>query len=432
MPRYIGATNTAAITAGANFTAGNQSRGSLYDFLKAMGGEKGSAAAAFSLMDVYTQVKANNWSFEANAQAQTPTAGGTCTINSQTVSAGYDYTVHTGNVTVSSYSNGDFFTSTADSRVACIHITGNLTINLGQTFIPGVRKPGAYIYVGGDLVLNGEISMKARGANHSGSGSNLTAVNIRIIDGSHGTYTDPTIPAAGGTGGARTSAGSGPGNAQANVGYFSPMVNFGTGGGQHGIAFAERSSATAGKGGDGTCFTGGSGGGSVRGAGAPAQYGGVGTGGDCEERGGKGGNSAANFYSCNGSAGNPHGNPGQGSWGPSRATGGNSGTGGVIVIFVRGSVSGSGTLNVQGENQINQGPQGGRGPGQGSAAGMVSCFCDSYSGSGITIKRHNGEWEWNSWVLTGIGTDDTASGNPTTLRGGTKGGFGQIIPTTLT
>ena len=41
MPRYIGTTNTAAITAGANFTAGNQSRGSLYDLLKAMGGEKG-------------------------------------------------------------------------------------------------------------------------------------------------------------------------------------------------------------------------------------------------------------------------------------------------------------------------------------------------------------------------------------------------------
>ena len=123
MPRYIGATNTAAITAGANFTAGNQSKGSLYDFLKGMGGEKGSAPAAFSLMDVYTQVKANNWSFDANASAQTPTAGGTLTINSQSVSAGYDYTVHTGNVTVSSYNNSDFFTGTQDSRVGCVHIT---------------------------------------------------------------------------------------------------------------------------------------------------------------------------------------------------------------------------------------------------------------------------------------------------------------------
>ena len=104
----------------------------------------------------------------------------------------------------------------------------------------------------------------------------------------------------------------------------------------------------------------------------------------------------------------------------------------MIVIFVRGSVSGSGDFNVRGENIINQGPGPGRGPGQGSAAGMISCFCGSYSGSGITLKRENGEWIYNSYVLTGIGTDDTASGNPTTQRGGTKGGFGQIIPTTLT
>ena len=305
MPRYIGATNTAAIAAGANFTAGNQSKGSLYDFLKSMGGEKGSAPAAFSLMDVYTQVKANNWSFDANASAQTPTAGGTLTINSQSVSAGYDYTVHTGNVTVSSYNNSDFFTGTQDSRVGCVHITGNLTIDAGQTFTPSVRKPGMYIYVGGDLILNGSISMKARGANHSSSGSNLSSVDIRIIDGTHGGYSNPTIPATGGTGGPRTSQGSGPGNAQAQIGYFSPIPFFATGGAQHGIAFAERSSATAGKGGDGTCFTGGSGGGSVRGAGNPAQYGGVGQGGNAVEKGGRGGSSAANFYSCNGSAGNP-------------------------------------------------------------------------------------------------------------------------------
>ena len=192
MPRYIGASNTAAIAAGANFTAGNQSKGSLYDFLKGMGGEKGSAPAAFSLMDVYTQVKANNWSFDANASAQTPTAGGTLTINSQTVSAGYDYTVHTGNVTVSSYSNSDFFTGTQDSRVGCVHITGNLTIDAGQTFTPSVRKPGMYIYVGGDLILNGTISMKARGANHSSSGSNLPSIDIRIIEGTHGGYSNPT------------------------------------------------------------------------------------------------------------------------------------------------------------------------------------------------------------------------------------------------
>ena len=43
------------------------------------------------------------------------------------------------------------------------------------------------------------------------------------------------------------------------------------------------SSATVGKGGDGTLPTGGSGGGGVRGAGNPLQYGGVGQGGDAED-----------------------------------------------------------------------------------------------------------------------------------------------------
>ena len=428
MPRYIGATNTAQIAAGANFAAGNQSRGSLYDFLKAMGGEKGSAPAAFSLMDVFTQVKANNWSFDANASAQTPTAGGTLTINSQTVSAGYDYTVHTGNVTVSSYSNGDFFTSTADSRVACIHITGNLTINSGQSFIPGVRKPGAYIYVGGDLVLNGEISMKARGANHSSSGSNLTSVAIRIIDGTHGSYSNPTIPATGGTGGPQTNS-PGAVNQQATSPVQS-MVNFGTGGGQHGIAFAERTVAVAGAGANGTCFTGGSGGGSVRGA----SYGGVGAGGAAEDRGGKGGNGSCNYYATNGSAGNPSGNNASCSY--SSASGSNNGTGGVIVIFVRGTVSGSGVLDARGQLNWAQGSGAGRGQGQGSAGGMISVFCDTYSGSGITLKSENGAYHEDGRYLSGDGTDDTTvipSGyNEPVARGGTKGGFRKIQTTTLT
>ncbi len=428
MPRYIGATNTAQIATGQNFAAGNQSKGSIYELLKSMGGTKGSAPAAFSLMDVFTQVKASNWSFEANASAQSPTAGGTCTINSQTVSSGYDYTVHTGNVTVSSYSNGDFFTSTADSRVACIHVTGNLTINSGQSFIPGVRKPGAYIYVGGDLVLNGEISMKARGANHSSSGSNLTAVPIRIIDGTHGSYSNPTIPATGGTGGPATNS-PGAVNQQATSPVQS-MVNFGTGGGQHGIAFAERTVAVAGAGANGTCFTGGSGGGSVRGA----SYGGISAGGAAQDRGGKGGNSTCNYYATNGSAGNPSGNNSSCQYSSSSGT--NNGTGGVIVIFVRGTVSGSGSLDVRGQTPWAQGSGGGRGSGQGSAGGMISVFCDTYSGSGITLKSENGAYHENGRSLSGDGTDDTVvnpDGYSTPVaRGGTKGGFRKIQTTTLT
>ena len=52
--------------------------------------------------------------------------------------------------------------------VICVHITGNLTINVQVKHLHQVlENPGMYVYVGGDLILNGTISMKARGANHS-------------------------------------------------------------------------------------------------------------------------------------------------------------------------------------------------------------------------------------------------------------------------
>ena len=163
-----------------------------------------------------------------------------------------------------------------------------------------------------------------------------------------------------------------------------------------------------------------------------ASYGGVGAGGAAQDRGGKGGNSACNYYATNGSAGNPSGNNASCQY--SSASGSNNGTGGVIVIFVRGTVSGSGVLDVRGQPNWAQGSGGGRGSGQGSAAGMISVFCDTYSGSGITLKRENGAY-WNhdgGRSLTGDGTDDTLSGSDPTARGGTKGGFGKIQATTLT
>ena len=63
---------------------------------------------------------------------------------------------------------------------------------------------------------------------------------------------------------------------------------------------------------------------------------------------------------------------------------------------------------------------------------MIAWFCDSYSGSGIRLKRECLEVVYISATLTGVGTDATASTNPSNTRGGTLGGFGQIIPTTLT
>ena len=63
---------------------------------------------------------------------------------------------------------------------------------------------------------------------------------------------------------------------------------------------------------------------------------------------------------------------------------------------------------------------------------LPACNLVINSGSGITLKRECGELVHISATLTGVGTDATASTNPTYTRGGTLGGFGQIIPTTLT
>ena len=58
MARYIGSSPT--ITLGSGFTTGNQTRDSMYDFLKAMGGVTGSAPGIFSLNEIHAQLKASN------------------------------------------------------------------------------------------------------------------------------------------------------------------------------------------------------------------------------------------------------------------------------------------------------------------------------------------------------------------------------------
>ena len=127
-----------------------------------------------------------------------PSAGGTLTINSVALGS-YDFTVKNGNQTVSSFSTGDWFTSTKDTRSAIIVVNGNLTINSGQTFIPSVRKLFTMIYVKGNLTVNGSISMSARGSNHNGSGDSggaTTAGAIRLATGTFSGVSNPQVPAA--------------------------------------------------------------------------------------------------------------------------------------------------------------------------------------------------------------------------------------------
>ena len=189
----------------------------------------------------------------------------------------YDFAYHNGNVDLNNtdWSGSQFgstmFTGNTDTHWALIYINGNLELDFPNIIRPPVRKLGMVIYVTGNLIANGFISMTNRGANHSGTGT------------SHG-YTAPVaiplngtliIPAAGGAATAvcRSPSNSGgdtgdtaiPGVAAGGSGT---ATYCGSGGGASGMARIATANSpagdvAAGAGSAGTCFTGGGGGAGV-------------------------------------------------------------------------------------------------------------------------------------------------------------------------
>lgn len=258
----------------------------------------------------------------------TPTAGGTLTINSQSLGS-YDYAIKSGNQTVSSFTNSDWFTTTADSRSAIIAVNGNLTINSGQTFIPSNRKLFTLVCVTGDLAIAGSMSMSARGANHSAGGGNVSAAAIRIATGTFSAVSNPEVPSAGAGGGATQTS-----NAAGNTGTAGTAGQSGGGG----SGASGGGGTNGGAGATGTSFSGGPGGGGANGGSTSGTAGGA--------SGAAGGNSGDNTGSGGtGGAGNPGGTSAA-----SGGSAGSNGTGGVLVIICRGALSGSGTVVAAGAN----------------------------------------------------------------------------------
>jgi hypothetical protein len=295
-----------------------------------------------------------------------PSSGGTLTVNGVSLGS-YDYTLKSGSQTVSSFTSSDWFTATEDSRSAWVVVNGNLTINSGQVFRPSTRKLFTCLVVNGNLTVNGEISMTGRGANHSSTGSNISPGNIQIITGTYGGVSSPIIPAAGGAGGlggvdpdgAWYSAGKGlTGGSGTNGG------TAGGGGGAHYLPwYTGTDTGRGGSGSAGTSFSGGSGGGTTICMADGTQ--------NAATNGGKGGNSANYFAGAPGQAGGA-GNPtGLSRYGSSYTTGTSpvTGNGGVLIIFVKGTYSGSGTVTANG---VSHGP--------GSGGGSVTVLCTTDSG----------------------------------------------------
>ncbi len=297
-------------------------------------------------------------------QTVAPTSGGALSINSQAV-GNYDYMVSTGG-TVSSFSATDWFTTTQDTASAWIIVNGDLTINSGQTFIPSVRKLFTVIYVSGNLVVNGAISMSGRGANHSGTGTSggyTAPVNIRIGTGTFSAIVNPEIPATGGAGGNAVSAVNGSSNGVAGT-------SGGTGGGGSGYRF--QGTAISGGGSSGTCFTGGTGGG--------AAYN-TGTAGNGGANGGAGGQGVpTNSNIITGGTGNPGGNTGT-------AQAGGNGTGGTLIIIVAGSLSGTGSIIANG---VNSNRIGGGAPGGASGGGSVTILFGTNPSGPSTLAANGG------------------------------------------
>lgn len=308
---------------------------------------------------------------------------------------------------------------------------GSLTIDAGAIYTLANRCRGWIIYCQGDCTINGVLSMTARGCHANpadsgatsetpvapGDGNAVPSVGVSIrrlasgetdthnaTDLFHGCGSDVVaselnqpvvegngrvvqIPRAGGSGG--------PGGQSTNGSSGGTSAN-GTGGGGGGGSAGQ----LAGSGSAGTCFSGGSGGGGAGGTGSTngTAYGG---------QGGLGGDSGTPRAS-GGGAGNPGGNGALSGVGNRADYKGDDGTGGLLILIVRGHLLGSGKLESRG--------------GQGGPDGVLN-IGGGGSGGGVIVIMHGGDN--TSTIATDVTGGDGGDGAYSTGDGG-KGGDGTV------
>ena len=337
-----------------------------------------------------------------------------------------------GAVTISTPTN---ITTTLDSGTGIVHYE-SLTVNSGQTLSVSNRCKAFVIYVQGDLVVNGTISMSSKGAQSASPIGTDTTIS-RWVDGgagggvpAHPLFSDEANqPVAGG--GALTFTAFSVADSGGAGGSSGTSGTAGTGGAAGGGGSGGYSNGgSGGSGVPGYAYGGGSGGGGVGGGGPPNST----PGGNATNYGGAGGNGGnaygpnpdANIWSGGGGggAGNNGGSGGSaepGNNGTATPGGtGSNGTGGVLYIIVGGDVTigASGVIEADGTNGGNAGamhpysnppawPSGGGGSGGGS---VFILHAGTYSNSG-TVRANGG-----------------SGGSITTPRGitGGNGGAGSV------
>lgn len=270
----------------------------------------------------------------------------------------------------------------------------SLFISRSVVLSPTNRCRGMLIFVDGDATISGSISMTGRGAKFTGSDASFTTINPPYLGDYWSTQLFPSssylsrVFAAGSGGG----GGGGPINGSGNPGIAGGLGRSGGGGGGGGAAPAN----SGGSGTAGTSYSGGTGGGGA--SSSPAVNGSAGT-----VNGGAGGNGAGN---AGGGAGNPNGSGGT-------VTG--QGTGGLLILIVRGNLkigpNGSIASNGSAGNSALPAPATNQGAGGGSGGGVLYVYYGGTLTNNGTVTATGG----NAGSISPIGGLGGAGGAGTSI-----------------
>lgn len=284
--------------------------------------------------------------------------------------------------------------ATADSRMLILRYHKNLIIEAGAVFRPKVRKRGMLVWVNGELINNGTISMTARGASAPGQ-------NVYLYKNIDETF--EYVPAVGGLGGA---AGGYNQNGYKGVDGVGRALGGGGGGGMYGT-YTNR----AARGGNATSYSGGSGGGGGAAGAGGGSYGTAGS--DTGGAGGSGGSSGT-YDQGHGGAGNPPGSDFRGTTNLGTNSG-QPGTGGLLIIFTKKFIN-RGLIESRGSDSIGRKVVSAYynylGGGGASGGGSINIFYTeiidngTYNVSGGTSYQSGG---WSNYCLGGNGGNGTVT-----------------------
>jgi hypothetical protein len=309
----------------------------------------------------------------------------------------------------------------------------DLTISAGHTMTIDQPNRGMMIMCTGDCVINGALSMSAKGGNgnptasggsdasavsatglrfaykksgetdtlsaadFAGTGTSAVAVvaNMNAIAGDGKIY---TVGRAGGAGGAGQTVSGAYGGGNAGT---TGVATLSSGGGGSGGGYSEGPSLYIGGGATGSVFSGGPGGGGAYASSGTMTV--AGDGGAYGGAGGQGGGTAPTYGVMCGGAGNPGG--------AGEVAGGN-GTGGLLILVVAGDL----TIGASGSIQANGVAGGSNGAGAGHSGG-------GGSGGGKIITLYVGTLT-NNGTITSTGG---AGGVGSASQHGADGAAGHIV-----